>query len=109
MKKSNIFVHIELSKLTQKLHTDAAAYKDVLRAQAGYFNIIPSKYFSDALSNEWDEIAKEVKTKGPKVDDQGRVIANAVVNTIDQMSLQQCDRLVNRIRALQKEVKKEFE
>ncbi|SEJ69148.1 hypothetical protein SAMN04487995_5956 [Dyadobacter koreensis] len=109
MKKSNIFVHIELSKFARELSADSSAMKDSLKAQAGYFNIITSKYFSDMLSTEWEDIAREVKIKGPKTDEQGRVIANAVIHTIDQMSQQQCRRLVERITSLQKKVQKEFD
>ena len=109
MRKSNIFVHIELTKLARELNASSSLFKDRLKSQAGYFNIITPNYFSDTLSEEWNEIVKEVKNKGPKTDSQGRVIANAVVNTIDQMSLQACDHLVKRILKLQQKVEKEFD
>jgi len=109
MKKSNIFVHIELSKFARELINQSPAFKDSLKAQAGYFNIITPKYFSDALSAEWENITREVKMKGAKTDEQGRVIASDVVNTIDQMSHQQCNSLVDRIANIQQKVKKEFE
>ena len=109
MKKSNIFVHIELSKFARELTAESSVLKDNLKAQAGYFNIITSKYFSDVLATEWEDITREVKSKGPKIDEQGRVVANAVINTIDQMSHQQCNWLVNRISTLQQKVKREFD
>jgi hypothetical protein len=109
MKKSNIFVHIELSKLVEKLSPNVSLAKENLRAQAGYFNIIPVKYFSDLLSEEWEQILKEVKRKGPRTDQNGRVLTNAVVNTIDQMSAQESIELVVRIMSLHEKVKAEFD
>ncbi|WP_254412239.1 hypothetical protein [Dyadobacter diqingensis] len=109
MDKSNIFVHIELSKLAESLTTSIPISKKHLKAQAGYFNIIPPKYFSDALSPEWQIITEEIKQKGPKIDQDGKVIASAVINTIDQMSEQECSNLVSRVINLREKVSKEFE
>ncbi|MEO6686762.1 MAG: hypothetical protein ABIN24_12395 [Dyadobacter sp.] len=109
MNKSNIFVHIELSKLVAGLTTNASHLKQSLKSQAGYFNIIPQKYFSDALGPEWENITEQIKEKGPKFDQDGKVIVNAVTNTIDQMSPQECAALATRIVKLNEKVKLEFE
>ena len=109
MNKSNIFVHIELSKFVASLTTNILLSKEYLKAQAGYFNIIPTKYFSDALSPEWQQIIAEIKQKGPKVDPTGRVVANAVINTIEQMSAEECIAIAMRIISLREKVKMEFE
>ncbi|MBE9464300.1 hypothetical protein ACFP1I_06100 [Dyadobacter subterraneus] len=109
MNKSNIFVHIELSKLVAGLTTNASHLKQSLKSQAGYFNIIPPKYFSDALGPEWENITEQIKEKGPKFDQDGKVVANAVTNTIDQMSPQECVALATRIMKLNEKVKLEFE
>jgi hypothetical protein len=39
--------------------------KEILRQQAGYFNIIDFKYFSDTLNPEWNNIVSELKKVGP--------------------------------------------
>ncbi|MCF0057104.1 hypothetical protein [Dyadobacter sp. CY356] len=109
MNKSNIFVHIELSKLVAGLTTSAGQLKQSLKSQAGYFNIIPPKYFSEDLGQEWINITEQIKEKGPKVDSEGRVLVNAVTNTIDQMSPQECVALATRIMQLNEKVKLEFE
>lgn len=106
--KSNIFVHIELSKLVANLTTNVLLSKEYLKSQAGYFNIIPPKYFSDALSPEWQNIIDSIKHKGPKLDDDGRVVVNAVLNTIEQMSSEECIAIAMRIISLRDKVKMEF-
>jgi len=109
MKKSNIFVYIELSKLVESLTTNVLLSKQHLKAQAGYFQLIPSRYFSDNLYPEWESICNIVKHKGPKKDESGRIIQNAVANTIDQMSPQECVAVANRILLLFEKVKAEVE
>lgn len=109
MDKSNIFVHIELSKFVAGLTANMPVSKQSLKSQAGYFNIIPPKYFSDGLSAEWEFITEEIKKKGPRFDENGRVVANAVTNTIDQMSAQECGAIATRIIKLNEKVKLEFE
>jgi hypothetical protein len=109
MVKSNIFVHIELSKFVAGLGSDHLVLKQTLRSQAGYFNIIPPRYFSDVLSPEWENIMELIKHRGPKKDPEGRIIVNAVTNTIDQMSVQECETLAFRIIKLNEQVKMEFE
>jgi hypothetical protein len=109
MNKSNIFVHIELAKLAAGLHSETVLLKQSLKSQAGYFNIIPLKYFSEALCPEWKNIIEEIKHKGPKLGLDGRILVNAVTNTIDQMSIQECTALVMRIMNLNDKVKLEFE
>jgi hypothetical protein len=50
-----------------------------------------------------------IKHRGPKKDPEGRIIVNAVTNTIDQMSVQECETLAFRIIKLNEQVKMEFE
>jgi hypothetical protein len=109
MEKSNIFVRIELSKFVGYLSKDVSLSKQQLKSQAGYFNIVLPKYFSDALSPEWENIISQVKDKGPKLDEAGRVVSHAIANTIDHMSTQECLEIVLRIMALYEKVKLEFE
>ncbi|MDQ6481343.1 hypothetical protein [Dyadobacter sp. LHD-138] len=109
MDKSNIFVHIELSKLAENLTMHYPLSKKHLKSLAGYFNIIPPKYFSDALSPEWQIITEEIKQKGPRIDQDGKVVVSAVINTIDQMSEQECSNLVSRVINLREKVSKELE
>ena len=108
MKKSNIFVYIELSKFTNSLTTNLALCKQYLKSQASYFQVIPSKYFSIDLSEEWESICELVIRKGPRFDEDGQIIRSAAVNTIDQMSEQECLAVSHRIFKLHEKVKQEF-
>ena len=108
MRKSNIFVYIELSKFTESLSTNLTLCKQNLKAQASYFQVIPSKYFSVGLNSEWESICQAVKEKGPRLNEKGQIIRNAAVNTIDQMSSQECLAVANRIFRLHEKVKEEF-
>jgi hypothetical protein len=106
---SNIFVYIELSKFVEKLSMEEQDSRRFLKAQAGYFNVIPTKYFSDALCPEWESITAFIKKEGPQYDAQGRLVANAYVNTINQLSAGECTEVARRIVALSEKVRKEFE
>lgn len=108
MKQSNIFVYIELSKLTDGLRRDGLDAKQCLKQQAGYFNIITPKYFSDTLSPEWIHIAREITKVGPKLDANGQILTNAIVHSIEQMSQSECLALCRRICDLYEKVKLEF-
>jgi len=111
MKKSNIFAYIELSKLVEELRQAATSdkLKEKLKAQAAYFNIIEPRYFSDALVNEWEGILSFTKQKGARVDEDGNVISNAASNSIDSLSLSDCQTLVERLNVLFEKVKNEFQ
>ena len=111
MKKSNIFAFIEFSKLAEGLRTssDKGKLKEQLKSQAAYFNIIEPKYFSEDLVGEWENILGSTRKSGAKVNEEGRVISNAVTNTIEQMSDVECKVLVDRVNALYDKLKKEFE
>ena len=108
MKKSNIFVYIELSKFAENLTTNMLACKQHLKSQSSYFTLIPSKYFSVNLNSEWESICNAVSKSGPVLNEEGRIVSSAVINTIDQMSSQECLALSNRIFMLHEKVKKEF-
>ena len=108
MNQSNIFVYIELSKLAAGLTQSGNEAKRCLKAQAGYFNIIDPKYFSDNLADEWKNITMQIRKQGPSLSKDGQVRANALINTIDQMSSQECTALIHRIISLHEKVKLEF-
>lgn len=111
MKKSNIFAYIELSKLAEGLRIadSAEKSKNQLKSQAAYFNIIEPKYFSDDLMTEWENILGSTKKLGAKVNEEGRIVSNAVTNTIENMSDAECQVLVERVNAIYDKLKKEFE
>ncbi len=111
MKKSNIFAFIEFSKLAEGLRTssDKGKLKDQLKSQAAYFNIIEPKYFSEDLVEEWENILGSTRKSGARINEEGRIVSNAVTNTIEQMSDVECEVLVDRVNALYDKLKKEFE
>ncbi|MEO6685304.1 MAG: hypothetical protein ABIN24_05040 [Dyadobacter sp.] len=48
-------------KLVSNLNINARISKEILKQQAGYFNIIDGRYFSDHLNPEWKHIVSELK------------------------------------------------
>jgi len=111
MKKSNIFAYIELTKLVDELKASDAAgqLKQKLRSQSAYFNIIEPRYFSEALISDWEGILNVIKQKGAKVNEEGKVVSNAVSNTIDHLSDRECEVLVHQVYSLYDQVKREFQ
>jgi hypothetical protein len=109
METTNLFVYVELTKFVENLTDNIQQAKQYLKSQAGYFNIIPIKYFSDALCPEWQSITEEIKKSGPQYNKEGKLIANAYVHTIENMTQQECSDLAHRIITLQQKVKKEIE
>lgn len=108
MKKSNIFAYVEVSKLVETLQSSASPIKETLKSQAAYFNIIDPKYFSDRLVTDWTAILDSVKQHGPVIDAEGKVIMNAISNTIEKMSENECTRLKNEVLSLHEKLKKEY-
>jgi len=109
MKKSNIFAYIELTKLVEELRTSASEkLKQKLKSQSAYFNIIEPRYFSEDLINEWENILSVLKQKGAKVNEDGKVISNAISNTIDNLTDKECQSVVERVYTLYDKVKVEF-
>ncbi|KQS31457.1 hypothetical protein ASG33_14195 [Dyadobacter sp. Leaf189] len=110
MKKSNIFAYIELTKLMEELRAPAdGMLKQKLKSQSAYFNIIEPRYFSEDLIGEWESILSVIRQKGAKTDGDGKIISNAVSNTIDHLSEKECQALVDKIAAVYAQVKKEFQ
>ena len=109
MNKTNIFVYIELSKLVSNLTMNALLSKELLKQQAACFNFIAGHFFSDDLNPEWEHIVSELKQNGPAFDDEGNIKANAFINTIDQMSQQNCIDMIYRISTLYEKVKAELQ
>ncbi|SDE27372.1 hypothetical protein SAMN04487996_104227 [Dyadobacter soli] len=109
MKKSNIFAFIELTKLVEELKVDQSKLRQKLKSQSAYFNIIEPRYFSEGLVGEWESILTVIKQKGAKVNEEGRIVSNAVSNTIDHLSDHECHSLVERVQTIYDSVKKEFQ
>lgn len=109
MKKSNIFAFIELTKLVEELKVDQSKIRQKLKSQSAYFNIIEPRYFSERLVGEWESILTVVKQKGAKVNEEGRVVSNAVSNTIDHLTDHECVLLVERVHSIYDSVRKEFQ
>jgi hypothetical protein len=111
MKKSNIFAYIELTKLVDELNTSAepGKIKQKLRSQSAYFNILEPRYFSEVLVGEWENILSIVRQKGAKTNEDGKIISNAVSNTIDQLTEKECLVLVDKIQTVYAQVKREFQ
>lgn len=108
MKRSNLFAHIELSKFVIGLKLDPEECRSSLISQHAYFSLIPSRMFSDQLAPEWEEIFAAVSKSGPVRDEDGRIVASAVKNTIRQMSREECVEIVKRVMRLQQQVAAEF-
>ncbi|NIJ53527.1 hypothetical protein [Dyadobacter arcticus] len=111
MKKSNIFAYIELTKLVDELKVSAETgkLKQRLKSQSAYFNIIEPRYFSEGLVSEWENILSVIKQKGAKTNEEGKVVSNAVSNTIDHLSDKECQILVDKIQTVYAQVKQEFQ
>jgi hypothetical protein len=109
MKKSNIFAYIELTKLVEELRASPSEQlKQKLKSQSAYFNIIEPRYFSEDLINEWESILSVLKQKGAKVNEEGRVVSNAISNTIESLTEKECQSVVERVYTLYDKVKVEF-
>lgn len=108
MKRSNIFVFIELSKFMENLTLNPVTCRADLIARHSYFKIIPPNMFSDALSPEWQGICGQVKRSGPAYNEDGGIIANETRNTIERMSDLECLEIIQRVSELHKKVAAEF-
>ena len=111
MKKSNIFAYIELSKLVEELSAsaDPARIKQKLKSQSAYFNILEPRYFSDVTVEDWEDILITIKQKGARTDEEGKVVSNAVSNTIDHLTDRECQAIVEKIHTVYSQVRKEFQ
>jgi hypothetical protein len=110
MKTSNIFAYIELSKLVEELKRAGTSekLKEKLRTQSAYFNILEPRYFSDSLTDEWESILEFTKRKGVRVDEEGRVISNAIPNTIESLTLSECQRLADQVFSVYEKLTREL-
>lgn len=108
MQRSNLFAHIELSKFVSGLIPQIDECRASLIAQHSYFSIIPSRMFSDSLAPEWEDICRTVSRSGPSRDEEGRVVANAIRNTLRQMEREECLAIVERLIRLREQVAAEF-
>lgn len=108
MQRSNIFAYIELSNFVDELAVDPNERPSSLLALHAYFNLIPSNMLSEELASEWDDICRIVSRSGPSLDANGRVIANAVKNTIKQMTRDECLAIVERVIELRQRVAVDF-
>ncbi|KAA6441618.1 hypothetical protein FEM33_01110 [Dyadobacter flavalbus] len=110
MQKSNIYAYTELTKLVNELKASSAKgkLKEKLMSQYAYFNIIEPRYFSETLLGEWESILGLIKHKGAKLDEEGKVVANEVRNTIDHLTDRECQVLVDKVYAIYDKVKAEY-
>lgn len=108
MKQSNIFALIELTKLVEALGTDPSRVRHRLISNAAYFNIIHPRFFSQRLAGQWEAILAIVNQKGPMLDGQGRVQANAAAHTIAHLSEADCLAVAERIGHVHEKLKLEF-
>lgn len=110
MKKSNIYAYTELTKLVGELKSSSATgqLKEKLMSQYAYFNIIEPRYFSETLLHEWENILSIIKHKGARLDEEGKVVANAVRNTIDHLTERECQVLVDKVYAIYEKVRGEY-
>ena len=110
MKQSNIFTYVELSKMIASLThlSNSLKIKEQLKAQGAYFNIIQPKLFSAQLSQEWEEMVGLIKKRGSQINDEGQVVLNAVNNTINNMTEEECTKFVGRLYELHSKVEREF-
>jgi|TARA_R110002124_G_scaffold104812_4_gene255162 hypothetical protein len=110
MKKSNIFAYIELSKLVEELNgiQESENLKQKLKSQSAYFSILESRYFSDPLVPIWEEIVNLTRKKEAIMDENGKLIINAINNTFDHYSNQDCKALTKKIHELFQKVEKEY-
>ncbi|GLU52693.1 hypothetical protein [Dyadobacter frigoris] len=106
--QSNIFVYIELDKLVENLTLNPLRSKQYLKSQAGRFGLIPIRYFSAKLSGEWLNITKTLNISEPNRHNKIKNTRNAAVDSIDQMSPQECQELTLKICDLFEKVKLEF-
>jgi len=110
MKQSNIFTYVELSKMIESLSSSGSSVKlrQQLKAQAAYFNILDPKYFSEHLAQEWTDITEFIKKRGSHLNNEGRVVVNAIANTIDCLTDEECNLFVGRLYSLHDKLKNEF-
>jgi hypothetical protein len=110
MNQSNIFTYVELSKMVASLTqlSTSSKVKEQLKAQGAYFNIIDPKLFSAQLAHEWEEMVAAIKVRGSKINEEGQVVANAVNNTINYMTEDECKKFVGRLYDLHSRVAREF-
>jgi ABC-type hemin transport system substrate-binding protein len=88
--------------------SNEAKIKDQLKAQSAYFNIIDPKYFSDQLSAEWTDMVRFIKKQGTALNEEGKTVLNAVNNTINEMSDEECKKFILRIYDFYDKLKVEF-
>ena len=73
-----------------------------------YFKIVSSTILPDELAAEWMDLYNYVSRFGPAYNDQGRVVASDVKNTISQMTKKECCDVVERIIHLKQKIEEEF-
>ena len=88
--------------------SNEAKVKDQLKAQSAYFNIIDPKYFSDQLSSEWIDMVQFIKKHGTALNEEGKIVLNAINNTINEMSDEECRKFIGRIYDFHDKLKVEF-
>lgn len=109
MQRSHLFAHVELAKLASSLTDDIAECRSRLISSQTYFTLITEKMLSKSLTSEWRNICSDVSRSGPLRDSEGRVVVNAVKNTIRNMHTRECVSITKRIQEFQRKLAAELE
>ncbi|MPR34700.1 hypothetical protein [Salmonirosea aquatica] len=108
MKKSNIFAYAELEKLVGNLLHAKSNLKEHIVAQAAYFHIIDSRYFSDELAPIWDEIRTKLGYSSTQALKGQQFLKNNMLEAMKKVSEEECREIIKQINQVFEGVKNEF-
>lgn len=109
MQRSHLFAHVELGKLASSLTDDIAECRSRLISNQVYFTLVTEKMLSKKLASEWQNICSDVSRSGPLRDSEGRVVVNAVKNTLRNMHIRECVSITRRVYEFQRRLAAEFD
>lgn len=109
MQRSHLFAYVELAKLASGLTDDIAECRSRLISNQVYFTLITEKMLSKSLVKEWQDICSDVSRSGPLRDSEGRVVVNAVKNTLRHMHVRECVSITKRVLDFQRKLAAEFQ
>ncbi|WP_247233287.1 hypothetical protein [Telluribacter sp. SYSU D00476] len=100
MRKSNIYLLVELEKFLKALASHHHDLQKAFLVNAAYFQILEPDYFSDNLLITWKDIVRQASgLKDPFAVSAG-VLKNQIMCNISQMSEQECYELAMKINNL---------
>jgi hypothetical protein len=110
MKQSNIFAYTELSKMVSELTkvSEPSLLKEKLKVQVSYFNILETRYFSDSIVYQWEEIQNLAGQKKQRSKDKITITSNANRHAIDSLSDAECFSITRKICSVFEHVEREF-